>query len=124
MEGRPVPLRVALVDLDWRGLDVFRTALAVALREAGGEPRAGAEAEVRLVVAEGPDSPSFHWARLAGVPRAGEVARLGEVVVDTVVVSAASPRAGHAARLAAALGALVVALPAPEAASQSAGVSS
>jgi len=124
MDGRPVPLRLALVDLDWRGLDVFRTALAVALREAGGEPQAAVEADVRLVVTEGPDSPAFHWARLAGVPRSGEVARLGEVVVDTVVVSAASPRAGQAARLAAALGAVVVALPAAQAASQRAGVSS
>jgi len=124
MEGRPVPLRVALVDLDWRGLDVFRTALAVALREAGDEPQRAAEAEVRLVVTEGPDAPAFHWARLAGVPRAGEVARLGEIVVDTVVVSAAGARAGHAARLGAALGALVVALPAPQLASQSAGATS
>lgn len=124
MDGHPVPLRIALVDLDWRGLDVFRGALALALREAGVEPRAAAEADVRLVVAEGSDSPSFHWARLAGVQRTGEIARLGEVVVDAVVVSAASARAGRAARLAAALGALVLALPEPGVASQRAGASS
>jgi hypothetical protein len=120
MEGRPVPLRIALVDLDWHGLDVFRTALGVGLRD----PQAAAEADVRLVVAAGPDSPAFRWARLAGVPRAGEVARLGEVVVDAVVVSAASPRAAQAARLAAALGALVVALPSPRAVPRHAGASS
>ena len=120
MDGRPDPVRVALVDLDWRGIDMFRSALAVVLRE----PRAAAEADVRLVVADGPESASFLWARLAGVPRAGEVARLGEVVVDAIVVSAASPRASQAARLAAALGALVVALPASHVASQQAGATS
>ena len=54
---------------------------------------------------------AFHWARLAGAPRAGEVSRLSEVVVDAVVLSARSLRASSTARLAAALGALVVTLP-------------
>ena len=110
-----LPLQVALVDLDWRDLDGFRAALEVARPAAGGEPGRPGEASVRLVVAEGPEAPSFRWARLAGVPRAGEVARLSEIVVDAVVVSAASPRAESAARLAAALGALVVSLPAADA---------
>ncbi|MEP7028991.1 MAG: hypothetical protein ABI960_10385 [Candidatus Eisenbacteria bacterium] len=127
METRPTrSLRIALVDLDWRRLDVFRAALAASLRDAGQDPAAGAEADVRLVIAEGPEAPAFHWARLAGVARSGEVARLGEVVVDAIVVSAASPRAPVAARLAAALGAIVVALPAPalDRVSQRAGKSS
>ena len=66
---------------------------------------------MRLVVAQGPEAPSFHWARLAGAPRAGEVARLSEVVVDAVILSARSPRAASTARLSAALGALVIPLP-------------
>jgi len=105
------PLRVALVDLDWADLDAFRAALAAALEHAGEDPARARSAQVRLVVAQGPDAPSFRWARLAGVPRAGEVARLSEVVVDAVVLSARSPRASSTARLSAALGALVVPLP-------------
>ncbi len=113
MDSRPTrPLRLALVDLDWSGLDGFRAALDAALRDGGHDPVAASDAEVRLAIAEGPEAPTFQWARLAGVPRAGEVARLGEVVVDAVMVSAAGPRAAQAARLAASLGALVVALPA------------
>jgi hypothetical protein len=112
MDGAaPRPLRVALVDLDWADLDAFRGALASALEHAGDDPARAAAAQVRLVVAPGPDAPSFHWARLAGAPRAGEVARLSEVVVDAVVLSARSPRASSTARLSAALGALVVTLP-------------
>ncbi len=107
------PLRIALVDLDWGDLDSFRGALASALSEAGDDPVRAADALVRLVVAEGPDAPSFLWARLAGAPRAGEVARLSEVVVDAVMVSARSPRASSTARLSAALGAMVIPLPAP-----------
>jgi len=107
----PRPLRVALVDLDWADLDAFRGALASALEHVGDDPARAAAAQVRLVVAQGPDAPSFHWARLAGAPRAGEVARLSEVVVDAVVLSARSPRASSTARLSAALGALVVPLP-------------
>ena len=105
------PLRVALVDLDWADLDAFRGALATALEQAGDDPARAAAAQVRLVVAPGPDAPAFHWARLAGAPRAGEVAKLSEVVVDAVVLSARSPRAASTARLSAALGALVVTLP-------------
>lgn len=105
------PLRVALVDLDWGDLDAFRGALARALTDAGDDVTRAAEAEVRLVVAQGPDAPSFLWARLAGVPRAGESSRLAEVVVDAVVLSARSPRASSTARLAAALGSMVIALP-------------
>ena len=112
MDGAaPRPLRVALVDLDWADLDAFRGALASALEHDGDDPARAAAAQVRLVVAQGPDAPSFHWARLAGAPRAGEVSRLSEVVVDAVVLSARSPRASSTARLAAALGALVVTLP-------------
>lgn len=107
----PRPLRMALVDLDWADLDAFRGALAGALGDAGEDPARALEAEVRLVVAQGPDAPSFQWARLAGAPRAGEVARLSEVVVDAVILSARSPRASSTARLSAALGALVIALP-------------
>jgi hypothetical protein len=106
-----LPLQVALVDLDWRDLDGFRAAIEAARVAAGGEPDPPGAARVSLVVAEGPEAPSFRWARLAGVPRAGEVARLSEVVVDAVVVSAASPRAESAARLAAALGSLILSLP-------------
>jgi len=112
MDGAaPRPLRVALVDLDWADLDAFRGALAAALERAGDDPARAHAARVRLVVAPGPDAPSFHWARLAGAPRAGEVSRLSEVVVDAVVLSARSPRAASTARLSAALGALVVTLP-------------
>jgi len=112
MDGAaPRPLRVALVDLDWADLDAFRGALASALERAGDDPARAQSARIRLVVAPGPDAPSFHWARLAGAPRAGEVSRLSEVVVDAVVLSARSPRASSTARLAAALGALVVTLP-------------
>lgn len=113
MDGAaPRPLRVALVDLDWADLDAFRGALASALEHAGDDPARAATAQVRLVVAQAPDAPSFLWARLAGAPRAGEVARLSEVVVDAVVLSARSPRASSTARLSAALGALVITLPA------------
>ena len=105
-------MRIALVDLDWADLDAFRGALASALKDAGDDPARAAEAEVRLVVAQGRDAPSFLWAKLAGVPRAGEGARLAEVVVDAVILSARSPRASSTARLSAALGAMVVALPA------------
>ena len=112
MDGAtPRPLRVALVDLDWADLDTFRGALASALEHAGDDPARAQSARVRLVVAPGPDAPLFHWARLAGAPRAGEVSRLSEVVVDAVVLSARSPRASSTARLSAALGALVVTLP-------------
>lgn len=108
------PLRIALVDLDWGDLDTFRGALASALAKSGHDPARAAEAVVRLVVAEGPGEPSFLWARLAGAPRAGEVARLSEVVVDAVIVSARSSRASSTARLSAALGAMVIPLPAPK----------
>ena len=112
MDGTaPRALRVALVDLDWADLDTFRGALASALEQAGDDPARARAARVRLVIAQGPDAPSFHWARLAGAPRAGEVAKLSEVVVDAVVLSARSPRAASTARLSAALGALVVSLP-------------
>ena len=112
MDGSaPRPLRVALVDLDWADLDAFRGALASALEQAGDDPARARAARVRMVIAPGPDAPSFHWARLAGAPRAGEVAKLSEVVVDAVVLSARSPRAASTARLSAALGALVVSLP-------------
>src|SRR5262245_40735290 len=112
MDGAaPRPLRVALVDLDWADLDAFRPALASALAQAGDDPARAASARVRLVVAQGPDAPSFQWAKLAGAPRAGEVSRLSEVVVDAVILSARSPRASLTARLSAALGALVVSLP-------------
>jgi hypothetical protein len=110
-QASPRALRLALIDLDWADLDAFRGALANALKDAGEDPLRALEAEVRLVVAQGPDAPSFHWARLAGAPRAGEVARLSEVVVDAVILSARSPRASSTARLSAALGALVIALP-------------
>ena len=117
MDGAaPRPLRVALVDLDWADLDAFRGALASALEHAGDDPARARSARVRLVIAPGPDAPSFHWAGLAGAPRAGEVARLSEVVVDAVVLSARSPRAASTARLSAALGALVVTLPEAQAA--------
>jgi hypothetical protein len=113
MDGStPRPLRIALVDLDWADLDAFRGTLAQALKDAGDDATRAAEAEVRLVVAQGPDAPSFLWARLAGVPRAGESSRLAEVVVDAVVLSTRSPRASSTARLSAALGAMVIALPA------------
>ena len=109
MEARAADrVRVALVDLDAARLDGFRDVLAHEL--AGGEAAARA-AEVRLVIADDATALPWRWAALAGVPRAGEVAALGEVVVDGVLIAAESPRAPACARLAAALGARVLALP-------------
>ncbi len=102
---------VALVDLDFAELDAFRARLAERL---GGREDARAEAaraRVRLVLAASADAPAFAWAGLCGAPRAGESGRLGEVVVDVVVISARSPRKDPVARLAAALGARVLVLP-------------
>lgn len=110
MEGRsPHRIRVALVDLDGPRLDHYRDALAGALAEGGDAARG---AEVRLVVSADATALPWRWAALAGVPRAGEVAALSEVVVDGVLVAAESPRADACARLAAALGARVLRLPA------------
>jgi hypothetical protein len=105
---------VALVDLDYAELDAFRAQLAERLG-GGEEGRAeAARARVRLVLCETAQSPAFAWAGLGGVPRAGETGRLGEVVVDAVIVSAHSARQDVVARLAASLGAHVLVLPAAE----------
>ena len=109
MEGRAVVrVRVALVDLDAARLDGFRDMLAGVL--AGGEAAARA-ADVRLVVSPDAATLPWRWAALAGVPRAGEIAALADVVVDGVIVAEESPRAQACARLAAALGARVLAVP-------------
>ncbi len=114
MEGRAAErVRVALVDLDAARLDGFREVLARAL--AGGEA-AARDAQVRLVVCPDAASLPWRWAALAGVPRAGEIAALADVVVDGVLVAAESPRAAACARLAAALDARVLAVPAAGAA--------
>src|SRR5690242_19140421 len=102
---------VALVDLDFAELDGFRTRLAERLGDLDDATTAARRARVRLVVAASADAPAFAWAGLCGAPRTGEAARLGEVVVDAVVVSAHSPRKDAVARLAAALGARVVVMP-------------
>ena len=109
-------LRVALVDLDARGLDAFRAVLGAAdapRDDDAGRPRG---IEVRFVVDRAADGVLFRWARLAGVPRAGEIAALGGAIVDAVLVGGASPRTQAAVRLAASLGARVAVLPAHEAA--------
>jgi hypothetical protein len=113
MEARAVErIRVALVDFDAARLDGFREALARAL--ASGETAARG-VEVRLVISPDATDLPWRWAALAGVPRAGEIAALSEVVVDGVLVAAESPRAKATARLASALGAHVLALPAADA---------
>jgi hypothetical protein len=113
MEARAVErIRVALVDFDAARLDGFRDALARAL--AGGEG-AACGVEVRLVICPDATALPWRWAALAGVPRAGEIAALSEVVVDGVLVAAESPRAAATARLASALGAHVLHLPAEDA---------
>ena len=109
MEARAVErIRVALVDFDAARLDGFRTALALAL--ASGEAAARG-VEVRLVISPDAVALPWRWAALAGVPRAGEIAALAEVVVDGVLVAAESPRAAACARLAASLGVRVLHLP-------------
>jgi hypothetical protein len=102
---------VALVDLDYAELDVFRARLADRLAARGGDASAAFRARVRLVLAESVTSPASRWAGLCGAPRAGEAGRLGEVVVDAVIVSAHSPRKDAVLRLAASLGAAVFVLP-------------
>ena len=111
-------VRVALVDLDAARLDGFRDVLAREL--AGGEAAARA-ADVRLVVAADAAALPWRWAALAGVPRSGEIAALGEVVVDGVLVAAESPRLSACARLAGALGARVLTVPAADAVSVESG---
>jgi hypothetical protein len=109
MEGRGSErIRIALVDLDGPRLDRYRDALADALADGRDAARG---AEVRLVV--NADAAALPWrgAALAGVPRAGEVAALSEVVVDGVLVAAESPRAEACARLAGALGVRVLRVP-------------
>ena len=109
MDGRAIErVRVALVDLDAARLDGFRDVLAGAL--AGGDVAARA-ADVRLVVSPDATTLPWRWAALAGVPRAGEIAALADVVVDGVLVAEESPRVQACARLAAALGARVLTVP-------------
>jgi hypothetical protein len=103
---------VALVDLDFVELDTFRAVLADRLAAAGEDPGEARRARVRLVLAAAPAAPALAWAGLAGVPCAGESGRLGEVVVDCVIVSPHSPRRDAVARLAAALAMRVLILPA------------
>src|SRR5262245_45989358 len=118
MDGRAAErVRVALVDLDAARLDAFRDVLARAL--AGGEPAARA-ADVRLGVSPDGTTLPWRWAALAGVPRAGEIAALADVVVDGVLVAEESPRAALCVRLAGALGARVLTLPAPVAPAETA----
>ncbi|MGH7724788.1 MAG: hypothetical protein ACREOU_05105 [Candidatus Eiseniibacteriota bacterium] len=92
-------LRVAIVDLDADALDALPGTLAHA-----DVPWP----DVRLVIAADRSSALWRWARLAGVPRAGEVAALADVVVDLVVVDATSPRRSSVVELAAVLGAIVI----------------
>lgn len=106
--GREAPIRVALVDVEAAGLDLWRDALAAA-----GGATSRASAEVRLVIADSTADLAWRWGALAHTPCAGEVAALGEQVTDAVVIGAHSPRADAAAHLAAALGARVVRLPEP-----------
>ncbi len=108
---------VALVDLDYAELDAFRAALAERLAALGEDPGDGFGARVRLVLAESATADAFAWAGLAGVPRAGEAGRLAEVVVDAVLIGAKSPRRDAVSRLVAALGARVLVMPEPAAAS-------
>jgi hypothetical protein len=103
---------VALVDLDYVELDQFRAVLADRLEAEGEDPGEARRARVRLVLADAPVAPALAWAGLAGVPCAGESGRLGEVVVDCVIVSPHSPRRDAVARLAAALAVRVLVLPA------------
>ena len=110
MDGRAVErVKVALVDLDAARLDGFRDALASALASGDAAARG---VEVRLVISPDATALPWRWAALAGVPRAGEIAALAEVVVNGVLIAAESPRAPACARLAAALGARVLHLPA------------
>jgi hypothetical protein len=102
---------VALVDLDYAELDAFRAALADRLAALGEDPGDALRARVRLVLGESATAEAFAWAGLAGVPRAGEAGRLGEVVVDAVLIGARSPRKDAVSRLAAALGARVLVMP-------------
>ena len=95
-------MRVALVDVDAGGLDRWRESLARSLGARDGEWLVA-----RLVIDDDPGHPAWRWAGLAGVPRAGEVAALGEVVVEAVAIGRRSPRAETAARLASSLGARV-----------------
>lgn len=105
MDGTvPTPLRVALVDLELEDLDTFR--------EAMGDGREAADrARVGLAIAPGRESALWRWAALGGIPRSGEIAALGEVVVEAVVIGASSPRRAAAVGLARALGAAVISLP-------------
>jgi len=111
---------VALVDLDFAELDAFRARLAEPWsgREDGNAAAEARRARVRLVLAESAAADAYRWAGLCGLPRAGEAGRLGEVVVDAVVVAARSPRKDAVSRLAAALGARVVVMPAAAAGAQ------
>ena len=102
---------VALVDLDFAELDAFRAVLGERLAALGEDPGDAARARVRLVLAGSASAPAFAWAGWSGVPRAGETARLAEIVVDAVVVAPGSPRREAVTRLAAALGARVIVMP-------------
>jgi len=108
MDGRrPTRSRLAFVDLDAAQLDRARAALA----HAGGDG-ADRDAEVRLVVNPDRAALPWRWAGLAGVPRAGEIAALADIVVDVVLIADESPRADACVRLAGALGARVLRVPA------------